>query len=281
MVRVLLAERLCCVRIQAAIFVAALLLGAVPIPEIVGSFNAGDLRPGDVSIPDGVSVTSTMNPDNGVPVVRVTSTSEGQTWVPLFPLPASKVSDGEVRFRMTFDTDMPANFVQPGIRINYASGDSVLTATAKNFSELKLAEPPLYKSEGNYWNKREDGVENAIFGVMLYGPGIVDVERAEVMVHSEPFRGFSTETLMLMSAFAGIGLIFALGFIRTRPRATESTRWSIPLVLRCLFATMFVVGFFVLPQWESDWTIPFIFCGAGGFLMLDLPFFQRKRVAAS
>lgn len=281
MVQVLLAERLCCVRILAAIFVAALSLGAIPIPEIVGSFNAGDLRTGDVSIPNGVSVTSMINPDNGVPVVRVTNTSDGHIWVPLFQLPAAKVSDGEIRYRMTFDTEMPANFVQPGVQLDFATGDTVSTATPKNFSELKIAEPPLFTAEGNFWNEREDQIDSAAFGVMLYGPGIVDLERAEVLVQTKPFRGFSTETLLLMSAFAGIGLVFALGFMRIQPARPKPVQWSLPAIFRWAFAAMFVCGFFVLPQWESDWTIPFIFCGAGGFLMLDLPIFHRKRSTVS
>lgn len=268
-------------RILAATFVAALFLGAIPIPEIVGSFNAGDLQTGDVPVPEGVSVTSTINPDNGVPVVRVTNVSEGHTWVPLFPISASKISEGEIRYRMTFGTDMAANFVQPSLRIDYASGESVSTATLKNFSDLKLAEPPLYRAEGNYWNNRTDEIESVIFGLMLYSPGSVNLEKAEVMVQTEPFRGFNTQTLLLMSGIAAIGLVFALGFMRVRPSPADAARWSVPAALRCAFAAMFVIGFFVLPQWESNWTVPFIFCGAGGFLMLDLPVFRRTTRSSS
>jgi len=269
------------VRILAATFVAALFLGAIPIPEIVGSFNAGDLQTGDVSVPEGVSVTSMINPDNGVPVVRVTNASEGRNWIPLFPLPASKISKGEIRYRMTFGTDMAANFVQPGLQIDYASGDSVFTTTLKNFSDLKLAEPPLFTAEGNYWNERTDPIESVMFGLTLYGPGTANLELAEVMVQSEPFRGFNTETLLLMSGFAAIGLIFALGFLRVRPGSVRSTNWSLPATFRCAFAAMFIIGFFILPQWESNWTVPFIFCGAGGFLMLDLPVFRGKNASSS
>jgi len=275
MVHVLLAERLCYVRISAAIFVAALSMGAVPIPEIVGSFNAADLRINDVSIPEGVSVTTMINPDNGVPVVRVTNTSEGHVWVPLFQLPASKFTDGEIRYRMTFTSELAANYVQPGLQIDYTSGDSVSTATPKNFSELKLAEPPLFTAEGNFWNEREDRVKSAAFGVMLYGPGIVNLEQAQVLVQSEPFRGFSTETLLLMSAFAGIGLIFALGLVRIVPENATPTRLPMMTVLRSAFAGVFLMGFFVLPHWESTWTIPSIIIGALGVLAFDLPVFRR------
>jgi hypothetical protein len=275
MVHVLLAERLCCVRVTAAIFVAALLLGAVPVPEIVGAFNAHDLRVGALPVPDGVAITSTINPANGVPVVRVDHASTERVWVPLFPLPASKLTDGEIRYRMTFDTDIPANCVQPGVRLEYASGDSVTTATPKNVGELKVAEPPLFTAEAMYWNRRDERPQSAVFGVMLYAPGTVNIEQAEIMALTEPFKGFTTESLLLTCVSCTFILVFGLGFLGLRSPGAARRRSAKSLV-RSIFATVFVAGFFVLPQWESNWTVPFILCGAVGFLLADLPVRQSN-----
>jgi hypothetical protein len=228
-----------------------------------------------VSLPEGVTVSSVTSAQTGATVLRVNNANDGITWAPLFALPASRFGEGEIEYAMSFDTEAPANHVQPGLAIRHKTGEVVYTATRKNFSTLTLAEPPYFRSQGKYSYAREDRPKQAVFGLMLHGPGTVEIETAGVLIHSEPFRGIDAATALMMMALAGFGFLFCVGVVRAAPGGFGPMPFSLHGAIRTGGAVLFLAGFFVLPQFESNWTIPCILAGAITFLLADLPVLRQ------